>query len=127
MSGGDRTPWPSELMHAESCAWRFGASAKCDCGLDDGTIPNPTPDVMPVARKRCDECLYSSARIVDVHRRDEVIASCRESGYAFQCHKATLAGAYVVCRGHFDADDSTAVVLAKLVERVVFVDLPVTS
>lgn len=31
--GRDRTAWPPELRHAETCAWRFGANAECDCGL----------------------------------------------------------------------------------------------
>ena len=85
---------------------------------------NPDPSVMPVAKKRCKQCLFSSARIVSEERRDEVLASTAESGQAFQCHLASIAGEYVVCRGFYDNDCSLAVRLAKLLDRAVFVDLP---
>jgi len=85
---------------------------------------NPDPSVMPVARKRCSECLFSSAKIVSDDRRDEVLASTAKSGLAFQCHVASIAGVYIVCRGFYDAEASLAVRLARLLDRAVFVDLP---
>lgn len=85
---------------------------------------NPDPSVMPVMPKRCDECLFSSAKIVSDERRDEVLESCRTSGRAFECHKASIVGEYRVCRGFFDADVSLAVRLAKLLDRARFIPLP---
>jgi len=88
------------------------------------TAKNPDPSVMPVMAKRCRECLFSSAKIVGDDRREEVLQQCKESGRAFQCHKASIAGEYVVCRGFYDADASLVVVLAKLFGAVKFVELP---
>jgi hypothetical protein len=31
--GRDKTAWPSNLMHTELCAWRFGG--QCDCHLSN--------------------------------------------------------------------------------------------
>lgn len=80
---------------------------------------NPDPTILTVAQKRCDQCLFSSAKIVDDARRDEVLESCRRTGRAFECHKATITGQHVVCRGFYDADVSLVIRLGKLLGRPV--------
>jgi hypothetical protein len=50
----------------------------------------------------CNECLFSPDRIVSGQRAAEVIDSCKKSGAHFQCHKATLNGLDVACKGFVD-------------------------
>jgi hypothetical protein len=82
------------------------------------------PAPLLVARKRCDQCLFSNAAIVDDPRRREVLRSCARSGRAFECHKFTIAGQRGACRAFFDGDWSLVVVLAKQLGLYEFVDLP---
>jgi len=72
---------------------------------------------MLIMPKVCDECLLSTRKIVSDSRRDELLDSCKESGRAFQCHKATIAGETRVCRAFFDQNHSLVVRLAKLFGR----------
>lgn len=87
-------------------------------------MPNPDPSFMPVAAKRCDRCLLSSRPLVGDERRREILAELSVTGRAFICHKATMVGEYVICRGVFDEGLSLAVVLAKELDVVRFVELP---
>lgn len=75
-----------------------------------------------VCEKRCDECLYSSAKIVGDERRADVLQSCRQSGRYFLCHKSTMRGAAVVCRGFFDAEPNQSCQVADRLGLVLFVD-----
>jgi hypothetical protein len=55
-----------------------------------------------VMEQRCDECLFGKDKIVSNARRSEILRSLdREDSY-FICHKATIAGTRVACRGDFD-------------------------
>lgn len=56
----------------------------------------------PVAAQQCNECLFSPNRIVSAERMKEILAACAEQDHFFVCHKATLAGVTVCCRGYFD-------------------------
>lgn len=64
-----------------------------------------------VMQKRCDQCLFSAAKIVSDKRRDQIIADCLKDGTHFVCHKPALLemkGEYegntnVCCRGFYDA------------------------
>ena len=52
-----------------------------------------------VTNKRCDECLFSDAKIVDDDRRDFILKECRRKDTYFLCHKGTMTGKPIVCRG----------------------------
>lgn len=52
--------------------------------------------------KRCNECLFSSNKIVDDERKAEVLEECRKSDRHFICHKASINNQDVCCRGFFD-------------------------
>lgn len=60
------------------------------------------PAILRVMEKRCDECLYSMRKIVSDERRDEVLVHCERTETHFVCHKGSLAGVDVMCRGHWD-------------------------
>jgi hypothetical protein len=56
-----------------------------------------------VMAKRCDQCLYSDAKIVPDDSKAAIIESCVDKGHHFTCHKATLQGWDVACRGFHEA------------------------
>jgi hypothetical protein len=55
-----------------------------------------------VMRKRCNECLYGKNKIVDNERRAEILREIDRKDNYFVCHKATIAGQEICCRGDFD-------------------------
>jgi hypothetical protein len=56
-----------------------------------------------VMAKRCDQCLYSDAKIVPDESKAAIIEGCLDKGHHFTCHKATLQGWDVACRGFHEA------------------------
>ena len=55
-----------------------------------------------VMKERCNQCLYGPDKIVSNKRRSEIIRKVdREDGY-FICHKSSMAGGKICCRGDFD-------------------------
>jgi len=82
-----------------------------------------------VCKKRCDQCLFSSAKIVDDERKRDVLRTCAEKDSHFVCHKFSIAegmGSNICCRGFYDADPA-ATNLMRIAGRlgvVEFVDLP---
>lgn len=82
---------------------------------------NPEVGFM-VAQKRCNECLYSTNKIVPDERRKELLALCKKKGKYFLCHKGTIAGSAVVCRGFYDEQSNTACQIAGRLGLTVFVD-----
>lgn len=52
-----------------------------------------------VMAKRCDQCLYSDAKIIDDDAKRAVLNECVEQSHHFVCHKATLVGWDVACAG----------------------------
>ncbi len=79
--------------------------------------------VMIVMNKRCKECLLSNAKIVSDKRRDAILEHCNQTGEAFQCHEASIAGVPGICRSFFDDSMSLVVRLAKMLERYEFNEL----
>lgn len=56
-----------------------------------------------IMTRRCDQCLYSPAKIVSDRRRSQILRECAEKDVSFYCHKGTIAGQEIDCRGHYDA------------------------
>jgi hypothetical protein len=71
-------------------------------------------DLMIVRDKVCEQCLFSTAKIVSDARRDEILAQCNRTHESFECHKATIVGEHIVCRAFFDWNCSLSVRLARL-------------
>jgi hypothetical protein len=55
-----------------------------------------------VMAERCDQCLYGSDKIVSNDRRKEIIRGLDETGGFFICHKSTILGRVVACRGDME-------------------------
>jgi len=50
----------------------------------------------------CDQCLTTRRRIVPASRAAELMRQCRDDDVKFICHKASIAGRNVACRGVHD-------------------------
>lgn len=59
------------------------------------------PELLLASRK-CDQCLATRNRIVSGARAAELIRECRAEDVHFQCHKGSIAGLNVHCRGVHD-------------------------
>lgn len=69
-----------------------------------------------VMARRCDQCLMDpERRIVDSKRAAEILAETKYEDVKFICHKATIAGKDIACRGHHDAMPCAAARFAKAV------------
>lgn len=66
-----------------------------------------------LAARRCAQCLTTRHRIVSGARAAEIVRDCRARGVHFQCHKGSIAGLNVHCRGVHDVAGSTAYQLAE--------------
>jgi hypothetical protein len=77
------------------------------------------PGAFYVCAKRCNQCLFSSAKIVSDERRADLLAGCAAEDRHFVCHKATIAGHEqdVCCRGFFDEMDGVGQ-LRRIAERL---------
>lgn len=58
--------------------------------------------MLKVFKTRCDQCLFSKNRIVSNQRAAEIIKDCLKKQTYFICHKATIEGESVMCRGFYD-------------------------
>ena len=86
---------------------------------------NPEPNKMVVMRKRCSECLFSSAKLVNDAKVQIILDACNRTGEAFECHEATLGRFQGGCRAFYDGNMSLVVRLAKLLKvETVFVEVP---
>lgn len=75
-----------------------------------------------VCEKRCDECLFSKAKLTDDPTKLAILDECRNTGKYFLCHKGTLLGKAVVCRGFFDTEPNQACRVADRLDLVELVD-----
>ena len=52
-----------------------------------------------LASHRCDQCLTTRNRIVPGERAAEIVRECRREGKHFVCHKGSIKGMIMHCRG----------------------------
>lgn len=55
-----------------------------------------------IMAERCNQCLYGKNKIVSNKRRAEILKHLNAKDDFFICHKATLAGRIVACRGDWE-------------------------
>lgn len=53
--------------------------------------------------KCCDQCLMTEGKIVSNARRKQIVKETIRNDCSFVCHKASIAGREVACKGHYDA------------------------
>jgi len=72
-----------------------------------------------VMSKRCAECLMSDGKIVSDRRRASLLRECQRKGTYFLCHKGTIAGEAIVCRGFYDTGSNQ---MCRIADRLGVVD-----
>lgn len=78
---------------------------------------------MQVMEKQCDQCLFSKNRIVSGARFKEILKDCAQHDSHFICHKASIAGKDVCCRGFYDQMTSSLICFAQRINYVRFVSI----
>lgn len=61
-----------------------------------------------LASQPCSECLTTRRRIVSGERAAQIVRDCRRDGTHFTCHKGSIAGLNLHCRGVHDRIGSLA-------------------
>jgi len=75
-----------------------------------------------VKKERCNECLYSYNKIVSNARRKELLKDINKNDSHFVCHKATIEGAEICCKGFYDSATSNLIRISQRLGMVEFVD-----
>lgn len=75
-----------------------------------------------VKKERCEECLYSKEKIVSNSRRRELLADTRKRDTHFICHKASINGDDICCKGFYETETSNLIRIAQRLRMVQFVD-----
>ena len=73
---------------------------------------------------RCNECLFSKDKIVSDERRAQILAECKRKDSHFICHKATISGQNVCCRGFYETQTSNLIRVMGRIGGIEFVNLP---
>lgn len=80
-----------------------------------------------VYEKRCNQCLFSDAKVVEDHRAELMLKELQGTNTHFICHKSTIHDNGVVCcRGFWDAnkDRVLKLILADKLGLVEFIPIP---
>lgn len=80
--------------------------------------------MLKVFSKRCNQCLLSKNRIVSKERADSIINQCKKEQRHFICHKATINGEDIMCKGFYDqyGEFSQLVSIAERLNAIEFVE-----
>lgn len=55
-----------------------------------------------VCAHQCNECLFSANRVVSQRRAKQIVTDCLKNDDWFVCHKFSILGLRVCCRGFWD-------------------------
>lgn len=77
---------------------------------------------MEVCEGKCDQCLFTKNRIVSAARVREILRECQQNDTHFTCHKATIAGRDVCCKGFYETRTSRLIRIAQRLNMVRFVN-----
>lgn len=77
---------------------------------------------LKVCEHKCDQCLFSPNRIVSKSRVAQIIRNCLKKDIHFECHKGTIEGVAVVCRGFYDQYPTQLIRIAERLNVVEFVN-----
>jgi hypothetical protein len=80
-----------------------------------------------VCERECSQCLFSSNRIVSSTRMAEVLRDCQRKDTHFVCHKASIEGENVACRGWYDRFSSNLSRIAGRLGVIEFVDVEASA
>lgn len=77
--------------------------------------------MLKICENQCNECLFSKNRVVSKSRMIEIINACRKKDTHFMCHKGTISGEEIVCRGFYDSQTSQMIRIAGRLNMIEFV------
>jgi len=72
-----------------------------------------------VKKECCNQCLFSKNAIVSNERRKDILNGCRKNDNHFICHKATIEGKDVCCKGFYDTQTSNLIRIMQRLNAVV--------
>lgn len=75
-----------------------------------------------VCARQCNQCLFSKNKIVSNKRRVQLLESCEKEDTHFICHKGTIAGINLVCRGFYENKTTRYLEMMKSIGRMEFVN-----
>jgi len=80
---------------------------------------------MKVCEEQCSQCLFTAMRIVSKKRMAEIIKECRKNDTHFICHKHSVNGDDVMCRGFYETQPPSQLLrIAERLNMVIFVKPP---
>lgn len=77
---------------------------------------------MKVKKEKCDQCLYSDNRIVSKKRAAQIMKDTIKNDCNFECHKGTISGDEIICRGSFDHHPGQMARIAGRLGMIKFID-----
>lgn len=75
-----------------------------------------------VKKECCGQCLFSKDKIVSNQRKKEILNDCRKNDNHFTCHKATIEGDDICCKGFYESQSSNMIRISQRLGMVQFVD-----
>ncbi len=60
---------------------------------------------MKICEAQCNQCLFTTARIVSMSRMRSILKTCARNQTFFVCHKSKP-NDEIMCRGHYNAVDN---------------------
>lgn len=78
--------------------------------------------MLKVKEKCCNQCLFSKNKIVSDERKEELLEEIEGKDTYFICHKASIEGKEIVCRGFYEQKTSNMIRMAQRLNMVEFVE-----
>lgn len=75
-----------------------------------------------VKKEKCNECLFSKDKIVSGQRRSELLSDIARNDSHFVCHKSSIEGGEVCCKGFYDTGSSNLIRISQRLRMIEFVD-----
>jgi hypothetical protein len=80
---------------------------------------------LEICQERCNQCLFSENRIVSKARMADIVSDCRRKDAFFLCHKHSMAGRDVMCRGFYETQPPSQMQrIAERLNAIEFVPTP---
>ena len=77
--------------------------------------------MLKVKKKCCGKCLFSSNKIVDEQRKEQVLHHCAQDDAYFVCHEGTIKGEDICCKAFFEQHTSQMIRIAQRLNMVEYV------
>ena len=75
-----------------------------------------------VKKECCGQCLFGKDKIVSSERKRDILSDCRQGDSHFICHKASIKGEDICCKGFYDTQTSNMMRISQRMGMVEFVD-----